>query len=127
MVLRCGLDVIKISRIETAVKQKGSRFLNRIYTSGELEIYERKSKSIVFLAGRWAAKEALFKAFSGFDWSPDVITEFEILQDDTGRPVLNRCSKKDWDFHIADLDLSISHTRDLALAQVVCQLKVDRF
>ncbi len=53
-----GVDIVSISRIKKAVQQSGEKFLNRIFTSDELLF----NTDYGFLATRFAAKEAFFKA-----------------------------------------------------------------
>lgn len=53
-----GVDIISISRIKKAVQRSGERFLHRIFTSDELLLHTDYG----FLATRFAAKEAFFKA-----------------------------------------------------------------
>ncbi len=53
-----GIDIVSISRIEKAVQRSGEKFLHRIFTPDELLLHTDYS----FLATRFAAKEAFFKA-----------------------------------------------------------------
>jgi holo-[acyl-carrier protein] synthase len=57
-VVSIGVDIIEIERVETAIKQWGKRFLNRIYTETELRTCQDGLSS---LASRFAAKEAVMK------------------------------------------------------------------
>ena len=73
------------------------------------------------LAARFAGKEAVFKALDS-----DVLyfKEIEILTDSKGRPVVNLYGKtKEYadSMGIKDIDLSLSHTREYAVACAVCQ------
>jgi holo-[acyl-carrier protein] synthase len=56
-----GVDIVEISRIEEAIKERGDTFLKRIYTPAELECYRHKLPS---LAARFSAKEAVIKALA---------------------------------------------------------------
>ena len=60
MILRTGVDLIEISRIEEVVQRHGSHYLERVYTSAEIEYCGKRAES---LAGRFAAKEACLKLF----------------------------------------------------------------
>ena len=53
-----GIDIVSIQRIEKALDRSGHRFLHRIFDAGELELQDDTG----FLATRFAAKEAFFKA-----------------------------------------------------------------
>jgi holo-[acyl-carrier protein] synthase len=57
-----GIDIVEVARIEGAVKRHGRRFLDRVFTVGELEYASGKKRRAETLAGRFAAKEAFMKA-----------------------------------------------------------------
>ncbi len=58
-----GIDIVDNSRIERSLKKFGDRFLTRIYTPREREYCFSQKNPIPCLAARWAAKEAVIKAF----------------------------------------------------------------
>lgn len=118
MKLFSGVDLIEIMRLRDAMELHGERFLQRIFTLRELQENARKVES---LAGRFAAKEAVAKAFgSGIgdvSWK-----EIEILRADSGQPLLvlhGAAAVKAGDLKIATWSISISHTREHAIAFVV--------
>ena len=62
----CGTDIIEISRIQKSIEKSGQRFLELIYTPAEIEYCESKRQAkYCHYAGRFAAKEAIYKAVSG--------------------------------------------------------------
>lgn len=62
---RCGVDLVKVLRIKEAIEKHGQPFLNRVFTSGEIEYCEAHSRrKFEHYAGRFAAKEAFYKAIS---------------------------------------------------------------
>jgi holo-[acyl-carrier protein] synthase len=66
-VLGLGNDIIDIRRIEQSLDRFGERFINRIYTSIEIEKSERRAGRVASYAKRFAAKEACAKALgTGF-------------------------------------------------------------
>ncbi len=79
-----GIDIIEIARIEESIKKP--EFIKKIFTKKEIELCTRKNKA-EFYAGRFAAKEAIFKAISQrvgtqkIDW-----LDIEILSEPNGRP-----------------------------------------
>ena len=86
MVLGIGIDIIEIERIKHSVKKYGDRFLNKIFTSVELEYSLSKKNKYQHLAARFAAKEAIAKALSslgdkGFSWK-----NVEIYNEKNGMP-----------------------------------------
>ena len=109
--MRCGVDIIEISRIEEAI-QKRPDFVKRVFSSAEIEYYNKKANGVESLAGFFAAKEAFFKymgtGLSGFNFR-DVSVE----HDDKGMPFILFKEVKQ------KVSLSISHNNTTAVA-VVC-------
>ena len=113
-----GTDIIEIARIERAIARWGQRFLHRIYTESELKLYSKKLSS---LAARFAAKEAVIKAFDaptkGIRWK-----DIEILSNPGGKPLINLYDKAQNQANslgLERLDVSLSHSREYAIAFVV--------
>ena len=91
MIHGIGSDIINIKRIESAYKKYGTRFLNRIYSSNELEYYKKilnPHKAINFLAKRFAAKEAFSKAFGTGIRGGISFKEIEVNNDALGKPLI---------------------------------------
>ncbi len=123
-----GIDLIEIARIERAIARWGERFLRHVYTPAELAAHRERPAS---LAARWAAKEATAKllgvglrgmgaakrAAEAVGW-----TEIEVVGDERGRPALalhGRAAERARALGLAELALSLSHTREHAIASVV--------
>ncbi len=75
-----GIDIVSIKRIEKALDRSGGSFLRRIFDAGELELQDDTG----FLATRFAAKEAFFKALGtgvseGVRWHDFVLPPSEEL------------------------------------------------
>lgn len=118
MNLRTGIDLIEISRIEEVVSRHGKHYLERIYTSAELELCGKRAES---LAGRFAAKEAVAKALGcgigDVEWK-----EIEILDDEQHAPVLQldgKAAQKAVELGLTDWSVSLSHSQDHAIAFVI--------
>ncbi|HEX5690473.1 MAG TPA: holo-ACP synthase [Roseiflexaceae bacterium] len=126
--LYTGIDLIEIARIERAVARWGERFLVHVYTPAELAAYRARMPS---LAVRWAAKEATAKllgvglrGLGAVERSADAVawTDIEALGDAQGRPTLalhGRAARRAEALGLAELSLSLSHTREHAIACVV--------
>jgi len=63
MKIESGIDLIEVSRIERAVKRWPNKFIDRIFTKGEIEYVKNKKMKYEHLAARFATKEAVLKAF----------------------------------------------------------------
>jgi holo-[acyl-carrier protein] synthase len=112
-----GIDLIEIERIKKARNRWGKRFLERVYTPGELEYCLKKRYPESSLAGRFAAKEAVMKALGtglsmGVSWK-----EIEIINDKKGKPEITVHGKTKRLLGKRKVLISIAHTRENAIAQ----------
>jgi len=91
MIIGIGTDIVNIARIEKILSKHSTRFLNRLFTSQEqqvLEKYTHPKRRISAIAKRFAAKEAIAKAF-GTGISQEVrFHDMEITHDSRGKPLV---------------------------------------
>lgn len=120
----CGTDIIEVNRIQEIIEEEKEKFLERIFTQKEIAYCEKK-KIVKYqhYAGRFAAKEAIFKAISPFLKNKYDISwkNIEIINDENGRPIANLigiCLK-----NIENMDISISHVKDMAIATCIISCK----
>lgn len=121
MKILCGTDIIEINRVEEAIESLGDKFLNRVFTKQEIEYCESKKKQkYQHYAGRFAAKEAVFKAISELLESKYEIKwiDIEILSNENSKPKVNLKLKLE---NIENIDISISHCKQYATATAVLQ------
>ncbi|HEY9138491.1 MAG TPA: holo-ACP synthase [Terriglobus sp.] len=119
-----GVDLMEIARIQETLDRFGERFLNRVYTPKEMAYCIRKKNCAESLAARFAAKEAGAKALGtgiakGVNWR-----EIEVTHLPGGRPALifhGRAAERAATMGVTASHLSLSHSRDLAIAQVVLE------
>ena len=119
--LRTGVDLIEIHRVQKAIDRHGARFLNRVFTEAEVV---QSCGRIESLAGKFAAKEAAAKALgtgvwrNGIDWR-----DFEVCKDpESGAPALqlhDAAAARAVRLHLDTWSVSISHDRTHAVAFVV--------
>lgn len=124
MEISCGIDIIEIDRIKSSIEDLGDKFINRVFTDNEIEYCESKKKQkYQHYAGRFAAKEAAFKAISKMldDKYSVCWKDFEVINDAQGRPKLNILNVNLED--IESIDISISHCKTYAVANVVILFK----
>lgn len=113
MVLGVGIDIIEIKRIKKSVDRFGERFLNKIYTTLELEYCMNKKNKYQHLAARFAAKEAIYKALSCDSAEVYSWQEIEIFNEKNGLPKVKFYgSLKDYLNHGKDLKISMSHSEN---------------
>lgn len=119
MKISCGVDIIEIDRIKESIEQIGEKFLKRVFTDNEIQYCEsRKKQKYQHYAGRFAAKEAAFKAISekiddkySICWK-----DFEVINNQQGRPCIKLVGIDEKT--IESIDVSISHCKKYAIANV---------
>jgi holo-[acyl-carrier protein] synthase len=125
MVLGLGTDLIETKRIQESMDRFGERFLERIFTAGEIAYCSRKKRNAAeSFAARFAAKEAGAKALGtgisrGVSW-----IEFEVKREASGRPSLHlsgRAAELAEAMGVRRVQLSLTHSRELAMAVVVVE------
>ena len=124
MKVTCGTDIIEISRIKDSIEDLGEHFLKRVFTDKEIKFCEsKKVQKYEHYAARFAAKEAAFKAISWILNDKYSVTwkDFEVENDKNGRPILNiyNMDLKS----IESIDISLSHCKNYAVANVVILTK----
>jgi holo-[acyl-carrier protein] synthase len=111
-----GTDIIEIARIRETYLKYGKKFLRRILTDKEQQYCSLYKDPSPHLAGRFAAKEAIAKAFgiglgAGLSW-----LDIEILNNALGQPQVALANRLMINFKDPQLMVSISHCRDFATA-----------
>lgn len=119
MLFSIGVDIIEIDRIKKASSSQS--FLKKVFTDKELDLIENSTQS---LAGNFAAKEAVAKAFgTGFkSISPK---DIEILRNNAGKPFVvlyNNALKLKNKNKITNVHISISHNKTDAVAFAVMEV-----
>ena len=121
MKIKCGTDIIEIDRIKQSIEETDEKFCERVYTKKEIEYCEsKKNQKYQHYSARFAAKEAVFKAVSELLQNKYDISwqDIEITNDDNGKPHVN-IFKKEIMQNIESIDISISHCKLYATANVV--------
>lgn len=126
MIAGIGIDIVEIDRMKKASAKWGKGFLEKVFTRREMAYSFSKPLPHQHLAARFAAKEAVIKAFGEPRKYPLKWNEIEVRNDDEGRPVI--------EFHrdalavkrkkrIDGVILSISHSKQYAVANVILMRK----
>jgi holo-[acyl-carrier protein] synthase len=119
--LRTGVDVVGVDRLRRLVEGDEER-QRTLFTARELDYCEGKRRKYEHLAARFAAKEAVLKAFGTGVSQRMRWTEVEVLNDSMGRPTirLDGAVASFAERHgLRDLDVSLSHVEDLAVAHAI--------
>ena len=117
-----GVDLIEIDRVAATLERFGSRFLERVYTDGEIAYCRGRAPQ---LAARFAAKEAAMKAIGtgtrGVGWR-----EVEVTRNRSGEPGIalhGRAVARANALGVDRLAVSLSHSRAYAVASVVARVR----
>jgi holo-[acyl-carrier protein] synthase len=124
MIVGSGIDIAEVPRIGKAIERFGERFLRRIYSEGEIRYCDRKANRVERYAARFAAKEAAMKAL-GTGWNHGVRwRDCEVVRMPGGRPTMTfhgRAAEFAAKLGAKNIALSLSHTAEQAIAQVILE------
>jgi holo-[acyl-carrier protein] synthase len=124
MIVGTGIDIAEVPRIRHSIERFGDRFLQRIYTTGEIRYCDSKANRVERYAARFAAKEAAMKAL-GTGWSHGVRwRDCEVVRLPGGRPAImfhGKAGEFAARLGVKNAALSISHTAGQAIAQVILE------
>lgn len=114
MIKGIGIDIIELSRVEELIKRQ-QKFVDRVLTDNEKQRFAELSavRRTEFLAGRFAAKEAYAKAVGTGIGKELSFLDIEIETDEFGKPFIAK--------PMVNAHVSISHSRDYCVAQVVIE------
>ena len=117
-----GVDSIEIPRIAVALSRYGERFAARVLTEPELQEWHRRGRSVSFVAGRWAVKEAVAKALGCGIGASVGWRQVEVLPGGAGQPnVVLVGAARDFSMRqgVHKIFVSVTHSRTLATAAAV--------
>ena len=124
MIIGIGVDLVEVARIKEMMKHHGRRFVTRVFTEGEAAYCRDMKRAEEHYAARFAAKEAALKALGvgmrkGIAW-----TDVEVYLTDLGQPLVRLtggAADRADDLGVNHIFLSLSHTKEYAVAQVVME------
>lgn len=121
MVFHVGTDIVEVSRIKDAI-MKNDLFKKRVFSEMEIDYCEGRGNSkFQSYAGKFSAKEAVYKAVSkyiNFDYK---YTDFEILNYPDGKPYVKLNFKIE---ELDEIEISISHSKDYAVCNAIAIFKM---
>jgi holo-[acyl-carrier protein] synthase len=117
-----GIDLVEVERVRAALERHGERFTKRLFTVGEQAQAGTGPLRVQFLAGRFAAKEAVMKAL-GTGWTRGVAwADIDVHRLPSGKPEIQlkgKCREIADALGVARWEISITHTDTHAAASVV--------
>lgn len=124
MIVGTGIDITEVPRIREIIERFGQRFLQRVFTEGEIRYCDSKANRFERYAARFAAKEAGMKAI-GTGWNFGVRwRDVEVGRKPGGRPTLlfhGKAAEFAAKLGATNVALSLTHTREQAMAQVILE------
>jgi holo-[acyl-carrier protein] synthase len=126
MIFGTGVDIVEIERVRDAIEKWGENFLTKIFTPREIRYSNSRRFSHQHFAARFAAKEAVIKAFGEPYKHPINWTDIEVLNDKEGKPVIefhNGALKLKRRKKIKDVIISLSHSKEHAIANAILTRK----
>ena len=122
MIVGLGIDIAEIDRIEAAITRYGAPFIERLFTPSEASYCESHRNRYERYAGRFAVKEAAMKAL-GTGWRHGIRwRDIEVTREPSGKPTLRLegVARQFADrLGVKNITVTITHSGNLALAQVV--------
>ena len=118
-ILGIGTDLVETARIASALDRLGDSFLKRCFTESEIAYCQRHANASLPFAARWAAKEAIAKAF-GTGIGPEMsLVELEIVKLPSGQPTVvlhGNALKHAQNIGVVEIKISLTHTEHYAAA-----------
>jgi len=127
MIHSIGVDIVNIERIEKLLKKSGEEFLKKIFTLAEIKISKnyKGKKYAAYFAKRFAAKEAVAKAF-GTGFGKIEFKEISVEKEKSGKPVIKLAGKaKKLLGKKSKIHLSLSDEYPFAVAMVIISSSAD--
>ena len=121
-VLGIGMDIVETKRIAESIERFGDRFLQRVFLDGEISYSNRMKFPHLHLAARFAAKEAISKAFGTGIGREVGWRDLEIVREANGQPRVQlhgRAAEYAKTRSVQSIHVSLSHTTDYAAASAV--------
>ena len=111
-----GNDIIEIERVRKSIERHNLHFLDRLFTQKEQDYCHTYQDPVPHFAGRFAAKEAISKAF-GTGFGADLSWhDIEILNNEQGKPIVLLSSRIKEQYGNPKIFLAISHCISYASA-----------
>jgi holo-[acyl-carrier protein] synthase len=121
LAVRVGVDLVSVGRLERLLSEHPDK-IGELFTPGEIAYCDGKRRRLEHLAARFAAKEAVLKAFGTGLARRMAWTEVEVVNDKVGRPVIVLHGEvAAWAVKsgVGNVDVSLAHSDGIAIAQAV--------
>ena len=123
-VIGIGVDLVENARIEHSLERFGERFLQRVFTAGEIEYSKSMKYPARHLAARFAAKEAVSKAFGTGIGKSMGWKDIDVRRKESGEPYVELeggAKELAGERKVSKLSITLSHTEHHAMAMIVME------
>ena len=117
-----GIDVVEVSRVERSIAEFGDKFLDRVFTKREQDYCQKQKRRVIHYAARFAAKEAVSKAFGTGIGKDMGWLDLEVVRKSSGEPEVilsGRAKEFAEEKRIGDIKVSLTHAEHYAAANAV--------
>jgi len=124
VIVGTGVDIVTISRIEQVQARFADRFERRFLHPSEITTLEKSKRAGIFLAKRFAIKEAAVKALGTGERGGVLLRDFYVEHNDVGKPLLQVCGKAAelcTSMGVTGMHVSLSDEQDQVVAFVVLE------
>jgi holo-[acyl-carrier protein] synthase len=125
MIKGIGTDIVAVGRIGEMIGKYGDHFLRKIFTDAEIDYCNARADPAAHFAGRWAAKEAFYKALPASCQRVSSWKSVQVTAPPGGRPVIEvgdaRLRERIADEAITTFHLSISHEKEYCVGFVTAE------
>ena len=121
-----GIDLVDCERIENSIERFGDRFLRRVYTEGEIAYSNSMKFPARHFAARFAAKEALSKAFGTGIGKAMGWRDLDVQKKESGEPFVvlsGGAEKMANERGVAQIWISLSHTDRSGMATIILEAR----
>jgi holo-[acyl-carrier protein] synthase len=119
MIKSIGIDLVALQRIDADIAKFGERFIEKILGHEEQQIFAHRNDKAIFLAGRFAAKEAIVKGLGKYLANRPALSSIQILNDDSGFPEVSFPDSIRNALGKSHCHISISHDHSNAVAVAI--------
>lgn len=122
MIFGIGIDVVEVERVESSIAEFGERFVNRVFTESERAYCESQKQPAIHYAARFAAKEAVAKAFGTGIGKELSWLDMEIRRRESGEPEVFFSGAGEQfrqAHHLSQIKISLTHAQHYAAANAL--------
>lgn len=128
-ILGLGIDLVDCDRIENSIERFGDRFLQRVFTAGEIAYAQSMKFPARHLAARFAAKEALSKAFGTGIGKSMGWRDLDVQKKESGEPFVvlsGGAEKMAQERGVGNIWISLSHTEEIGMATIILEAREEQ-